>query len=97
MNLSCEFVLSELESIRLRQIPWHKKPTVFNTLSSLGLVEVAQQRNAVSSSRPSTRIVVLTKLGLTELIRLKSRSHENSWRTMRVSVYALQKSDSGPG
>ncbi|WP_454690470.1 hypothetical protein [Achromobacter aloeverae] len=88
MVLSNEQVWDELENIRLRQVPWHKKPAVFSALQTLGLIVPAPQQILSNGNRPAVQIAVLTGEGKAELERLAGYRHAAEWARLRGSEYA---------
>lgn len=80
-------VLEELHHVCTRQVPWHKKASVFTRLWTLGLIAPAQQRPASASGRASVKIAVLSELGKAEFERLKRLEAGSDWAEVGASQY----------
>lgn len=63
MDLMEHHMLAVLEQVRLRQIPWHKNPTVFGALRRLGLIMPARQSVRSEHAPIGVEIAVLTEKG----------------------------------
>lgn len=79
MTLSNYQALVALHEVRNRQIPWHKKATLFGTLKKLGLVAFADQKTLSNPDRPKVTIAVLTDKGRSELDRLSRLTNCPEW------------------
>lgn len=72
-------VWNTLELVRLRQIPWHKRPDTFDKLQAAGLLESVQQKTLTVTDRPAPLVAVLTERGKEELIRLSGSRSADVW------------------
>lgn len=88
MRYSNEAVLEALRHAQYRQVPWPKRPRVFEYLLSLGLIETTRQRSTVASTyHAPVDIAVLTALGRAEFDRLARIADTPGWGDDRASTY----------
>jgi hypothetical protein len=88
MTYSNEAVLEALRRAQLRQVPWAKRPQVFEFLRGTGLLELVRQRTAAAPGYHSpVDIAVLTELGKTEIDRLERSERSSDWLDVREGDY----------
>jgi hypothetical protein len=88
MNYSNEAVLEALRRIQYRQVPWPRRPRVFEFLRSCGLLETARQRTASAPGyHAPVDIAVLTEMGKAEVERLERAERGMMWSDMRTVIY----------
>ncbi|CAD6560039.1 hypothetical protein LMG27952_07021 [Paraburkholderia hiiakae] len=72
-----------LEALRLalyRQIPWHKRPAIFTSLRSQGLIQTVDQRTPPNATYlPAFQIAILTDKGQREIQRIEASKHISGW------------------
>jgi hypothetical protein len=72
-----------LEALRLalyRQIPWHKRPAIFTSLRSQGLIGIIDQKPPLGTKfLPTLQIAVLTDKGQKEIQRIEASMHVSGW------------------
>jgi hypothetical protein len=89
MTYSNETVLEALRRVQLRQIPWVKRPPVFEFLRALGVLETVRQRTAAAPGYHSpVDIAVLTEIGKIEIERLERSERAPQWQDLRVAGYS---------
>lgn len=88
---SNEAVLEALRRVQYRQVPWAKRPGVFEYLRGLGLMETARQRTVAPGAgfHAPVDIAVLTDRGRAEFNRLAREERAQSWTDVRTSEYVL--------
>lgn len=82
-------ILEALHGVRNRQIPWHKKASLFMALGSLGLIEPGREKKPIASTRVGLDIAVLSDFGRSEFERLKGREHQPDWDSYQHAVYGV--------
>lgn len=89
MTYSNEAVLEALRRAQLRQVPWAKRPQVFEFLREMGLLDTVRQRTAAAPGYHSpVDIAVLTEIGKAEIDRLERSERSAQWLAMRAGDYA---------
>lgn len=72
-----------LEALRLalyRQIPWHKRPAIFTSLRTLGLIQIIDQKPPPSTKYlPPLQIAIVTEKGQKEIQRIEASMHLGGW------------------
>ena len=88
---SNEAVLEALRRVQYRQVPWAKRPSVFEYLRGLGLMDIVRQRTVAPAPgfHAPVDIAVLTDKGRAEFARLARDERSLSWESQRVHDYAL--------
>ena len=86
---SNETVLEALRRAQYRQVPWARRPGVFEYLRSLGLMETVRQRTVAPAPgfHAPVDIAVLTERGRAEFARLARDERSMTWDTLRVNDY----------
>src|ERR1700722_10770314 len=88
MTYSNEAVLEALRRAQLRQVPWVKRPPVFEFLRTLGFLETVRQRTAAAPGYHSpVDIAVLTEAGKVEIERLERTERATQWNDIRTVNY----------
>lgn len=89
---SNEAVLEALRRVQYRQVPWARRPEVFQYLRELGLMETVRQRTVAPAPgfHAPVDIAVLTDLGRAEFARLARDERSLDWSASRVADYAAQ-------
>ena len=88
MTYSNEAVLEALRHAQLRQVPWAKRPQVFEFLRETGLLELVRQRTAAAPGYHSpVDIAVLTETGKAEIDRLERSERSAHWQDAREGDY----------
>ncbi|WP_206952614.1 hypothetical protein [Trinickia acidisoli] len=87
---SNEAVLEALRRVQYRQVPWAKRPGVFEYLRRLGLMETVRQRTVAPGAgfHAPVDIAVLTEKGRAEFNRLAREERALTWVDARASEYA---------
>lgn len=87
---SNEAVLEALRRVQYRQVPWAKRPGVFEYLRGLGLMETVRQRTVAPGAgfHAPVDIAVLTDKGRAEFNRLARDERMLAWTTSRLSEYS---------
>lgn len=89
MKYSNEVVLEALRRVQLRQVPWAKRPHIFEFLREMGLLDTARQRTAATPGYHSpVDIAILTENGKAEIDRLERDERSALWSAQRVVEYA---------
>ncbi|CAH2893876.1 MAG: FIG00454649: hypothetical protein [uncultured Paraburkholderia sp.] len=88
---SNEAVLEALRRAQYRQVPWAKRPGVFQYLRALGLMDTVRQRTVAPAPgfHAPVDIAVLTDRGRAEFARLSHDESLLSWTAQRMSDYVL--------
>jgi hypothetical protein len=88
---SNEAVLEALRRAQYRQVPWAKRPNVFDLLRALGLLELARQRTVAPAPgfHAPVDIAVVTERGKHEFSRLSRDERSNEWDLRRAEPYAF--------
>lgn len=86
---SNEAVLEALRRVQYRQVPWARRPGVFEYLRGLGLMETARQRTVAPGAgfHAPVDIAVLTDRGRAEFNRLAREERAQTWTDARTSEY----------
>lgn len=86
---SNEAVLEALRRVQYRQVPWARRPGVFEHLRGLGLMETARQRTVAPSAgfHAPVDIAVLTDKGRAEFARLAQEERSLDWDRLRADTY----------
>lgn len=84
---SNEAVLEALRRVQYRQVPWARRPGVFEYLRGLGLMETVRQRivSPGAGFHAPVDIAVLTDRGRAEFARLAREERSLDWAA-RVSL-----------
>lgn len=87
---SNETVLEALRRVQYRQVPWAKRPGMFEYLRGLGLMETARQRivSPGAGFHAPVDIAVLTDKGRAEFTRLAREERALEWASRRGLEYA---------
>lgn len=73
-------VLDALRLALYRQIPWHKRPPIFTSLRSQGLIQTVDQKPPPSAQYlPAFQIAILTDKGQKEIQRIEASKHVSGW------------------
>jgi hypothetical protein len=88
---SNEAVLEALRRAQYRQVPWAKRPNVFDHLRALGLLELVRQRTVAPAPgfHAPVDIAVVTERGKLEFSRLARDERSMDWDQHRNAPYAL--------
>ena len=88
---SNEVVLEALRRAQYRQVPWAKRPGVFQYLRSLGMMDTVRQRTVAPAPgfHAPVDIAVLTELGRAEFARLARDERSLDWDARRVRSYVF--------
>ncbi|HXZ10045.1 MAG TPA: hypothetical protein VEI25_18500 [Paraburkholderia sp.] len=86
---SNEAVLEALRRAQYRQVPWARRPGVFEYLRSLGLMETVRQRTVAPAPgfHAPVDIAVLTEQGRAEFARLARDERSLNWQAHRMNDY----------
>jgi hypothetical protein len=86
---SNEAVLEALRRAQYRQVPWAKRPGVFQYLRSLGMMDTVRQRTVAPAPgfHAPVDIAVLTDVGRSEFARLARDERSLDWDARRVCIY----------
>ncbi|HEV3423585.1 MAG TPA: hypothetical protein VG105_07345 [Paraburkholderia sp.] len=86
---SNEAVLEALRRAQYRQVPWARRPGVFEYLRALGLMETVRQRTVAPAPgfHAPVDIAVLTDRGRAEFARLARDERSLNWTTRRMNDY----------
>lgn len=86
---SNEAVLEALRRAQYRQVPWARRPGVFQYLRALGLMETVRQRTVAPAPgfHAPVDIAVLTDRGRSEFARLARDERSLDWDARRVRDY----------
>lgn len=86
---SNEAVLEALRRVQYRQVPWARRPGVFEYLRGLGLMETARQRTVSPGAgfHAPVDIAVLTERGRAEFARLAREERSLAWPERRADGY----------
>ncbi|MGN6084390.1 hypothetical protein [Trinickia sp.] len=87
---SNEAVLEALRRVQYRQVPWAKRPGVFEYLRGLGLMETVRQRTVAPGAgfHAPVDIAVLTEKGRAEFNRLAREERALHWTDAKACEYA---------
>jgi hypothetical protein len=88
---SNEAVLEALRRAQYRQVPWAKRPKLFNQLLALGLLELARQRTVAPAPgfHAPVDIAVVTERGKSEFSRLSRHERALDWDAHRSERYVF--------
>ncbi|MCB5364719.1 hypothetical protein H0484_13260 [Pusillimonas sp. CC-YST705] len=78
-----------LEQVRLRQVLWHRRATIFSTLEAAGLLKAMPQTTVAMTGRPVPNIATLTEVGKREIRRLASCRRDEVWEPEKTSKSVL--------
>ncbi|MGA3248314.1 MAG: hypothetical protein ABSD12_09105 [Paraburkholderia sp.] len=86
---SNEAVLEALRRAQYRQVPWARRPGVFEYLRALGLMETVRQRTVAPAPgfHAPVDIAVLTDRGRAEFARLERYERSLDWAARKVNGY----------
>ena len=86
---SNEAVLEALRRVQYRQVPWARRPGVFEYLRGLGLMETARQRTVSPGAgfHAPVDIAVLTERGRAEFTRLAREERSLNWSASSKDDY----------
>ena len=86
---SNETVLEALRRAQYRQVPWARRPGVFEYLRALGLMETVRQRTVAPAPgfHAPVDIAVLTDRGRAEFARLERDERSLNWTARRMNDY----------
>jgi len=86
---SNEAVLEALRRVQYRQVPWARRPMVFEYLRGLGLMDTVRQRTVAPAPgfHAPVDIAVLTDRGRAEFARLARDERSLQWSSTRVANY----------
>ena len=96
---SNEAVLEALRRVQYRQVPWARRPEVFQYLRDLGLMDTVRQRTVAPAPgfHAPVDIAVLTERERAEFARLARDERALSWTEQRMADYVadavVQSSD----
>lgn len=80
MEFSNGAVLEALRLALYRQIPWHKRPAIFTSLRSQGLIHTVDLKPPPSTKYlPTLQIAILTDKGQKEIQRIEASKHVFGW------------------
>ncbi|GAB2881460.1 hypothetical protein GCM10027093_15950 [Paraburkholderia jirisanensis] len=90
---SNEAVLEALRRAQYRQVPWAKRPGVFEYLRALGMMDTVRQRTVAPAPgfHAPVDIAVLTELGRAEFARLARDEQTMDWSNRRMSDYVVAR------
>ncbi|HEY2021296.1 hypothetical protein [Paraburkholderia sp.] len=88
---SNEAVLEALRRAQYRQVPWARRPGVFQYLRALGLMDTVRQRTVAPAPgfHAPVDIAVLTERGKAEFARLEHAERLLTWTVQRMNDYVL--------
>ncbi len=86
---SNEAVLEALRRVQYRQVPWARRPGVFEYLRGLGLMETVRQRTVAPGAgfHAPVDIAVLTEKGRAEFNRLAREERALNWAGAKAYEY----------
>jgi hypothetical protein len=95
---SNEAVLEALRRAQYRQVPWARRPGVFQYLRALGLMDTVRQRTVAPAPgfHAPVDIAVLTDRGRAEFARLAHDERLLSWSGQRMNNYVLEQAEVRP-
>jgi hypothetical protein len=83
-----EAVLKHLQMACYRQIPWHRRPPLFNRLAGCGLIRIRRVPPIVNGKAPALfDMAALTVMGRLELDRLQRVASRPDWQTIAQKRY----------
>jgi hypothetical protein len=88
---SNEAVLDALRRVQYRQVPWARRPGVFEYLRTLGLMDTVRQKTVAPAPgfHAPVDIAVLTDNGRAEFARLERDEKASDWIDRRMNDYVL--------
>ncbi|WP_323120924.1 hypothetical protein [Burkholderia alba] len=88
---SNEAVLDALRRVQYRQVPWARRPGVFEYLRTLGLMDTVRQKTVAPAPgfHAPVDIAVLTDNGRAEFTRLERDEKSPGWIDRRMDDYVL--------
>lgn len=88
---SNEVVLDALRRAQYRQVPWARRPGVFEYLRGLGLMDTARQKTVAPAPgfHAPVDIAILTDNGRAEFARLERNEKAATWADLRIAHYQL--------
>ena len=91
-TFSNEAVLEALRRVQYRQVPWARRPGVFEYLRGLGLMETVRQRTVARGAgfHAPVDIAVLTDKGRAEFTRLAREERALDWDARRADDYVFK-------
>lgn len=86
---SNEAVLEALRRVQYRQVPWARRPEVFQYLRNLGFMDTVRQRTVAPAPgfHAPVDIAVLTERGRAEFARLSRDERSLNWTEQRMADY----------
>jgi hypothetical protein len=89
---SNEAVLEALRRVQYRQVPWARRPEVFQYLRDLGMMDIVRQRTVAPAPgfHAPVDIAVLTDRGRAEFARLARDERTAQWSAHRVADYVAE-------
>jgi hypothetical protein len=95
---SNETVLEALRRAQYRQVPWARRPGVFQYLRALGLMDTVRQRTVAPAPgfHAPVDIAVLTEQGRAEFARLAHAETQLSWTVQRMNDYVVATAETQP-
>ncbi|SDC40120.1 hypothetical protein [Paraburkholderia lycopersici] len=90
---SNEAVLEALRRVQYRQVPWARRPEVFQYLRDLGMMDIVRQRTVAPAPgfHAPVDIAVLTDRGRAEFARLARDERTAQWSAHRVADYVAER------
>lgn len=88
---SNEAVLDALRRVQYRQVPWARRPNVFEYLRNLGLMDTVRQKTVAPAPgfHAPVDIAILTDTGRAEFSRLERDERSTAWVDRRIDDYVL--------
>ncbi|WP_414444945.1 hypothetical protein [Burkholderia sp. 22PA0106] len=88
---SNEAVLDALRRVQYRQVPWARRPNVFEYLRNLGLMDTVRQKTVAPAPgfHAPVDIAILTDTGRAEFTRLERAERSTAWVDRRIDDYVL--------
>jgi hypothetical protein len=88
---SNEVVLDALRRAQYRQVPWARRPGVFEFLRGLGLMDTARQKTVAPAPgfHAPVDIAILTDNGRAEFARLERNEKAATWVDLRAEHYRV--------
>ncbi|EIP87563.1 hypothetical protein A33K_15584 [Burkholderia humptydooensis MSMB43] len=86
-------MLDALRRVQYRQVPWARRPGVFEYLRALGLMDTVRQKTVAPAPgfHAPVDIAVLTDNGRVEFARLERDERQPDWEARRIEDYALSE------
>lgn len=86
-----------LEQVRLRQVLWHRRATLFSRLEAAGLLKAVPQTTVAMTGRPVPSIATLTEMGKREVARLANCRGDEVWEAGKTrSAVAAERRPHDP-